>query len=103
MAVSIKGMNAGQLLSLREEIDAALAKMVADLEKQIVQIKDLNFRATRGRKPGRSNSLKGRKAEPKYRNPVNPKETWAGRGMKPRWLTAALKSGKKIESFEIKK
>ncbi|MCW5705226.1 MAG: H-NS histone family protein, partial [Bradyrhizobium sp.] len=74
-----------------------------DLEKQIVQIKDLNVGARRGRKPSRSSSLKGRKAEPKYRNSANPKETWAGRGMKPRWLTAALKSGKKIESFEIKK
>ena len=38
---------------------------------------------------------------PKYRNPENPAETWAGRGLKPRWLTAAIKSGKKLEDFAI--
>ena len=37
----------------------------------------------------------------KYRNPENPAETRAGRGLKPRWLMAALKSGKKLEHFVI--
>ena len=36
---------------------------------------------------------------PKYRNPENPTETWAGRGLQPRWLAAAIKSGKKLEDF----
>ena len=38
---------------------------------------------------------------PKYRNPDNPAETWAGRGLKPRWLAAALKAGHKLEDFSI--
>jgi DNA-binding protein H-NS len=38
---------------------------------------------------------------PKYRNPDNPSETWAGRGLKPRWLAAAIKAGKKLEHFSI--
>jgi len=38
---------------------------------------------------------------PKYRNPAEPSETWAGRGKKPRWLTAQLKSGKQIDDFRI--
>jgi DNA-binding protein H-NS len=38
---------------------------------------------------------------PKYRNPENPSETWAGRGLTPRWLAAALKGGKKLEHFSI--
>jgi DNA-binding protein H-NS len=28
-------------------------------------------------------------------------ETWAGRGVRPRWLQAALKDGHKIEEFAI--
>jgi H-NS histone family len=32
---------------------------------------------------------------PKYRNRENLTETWAGRGLKQRWLTAAIKGGKK--------
>jgi DNA-binding protein H-NS len=38
---------------------------------------------------------------PKFRNPEQPSETWAGRGKKPRWLTAQLKSGKTIDDFRI--
>jgi DNA-binding protein H-NS len=42
-----------------------------------------------------------RPVPPKYRNPENPAETRAGRGLKPRWLAAAIKSGKKPEDFLI--
>jgi DNA-binding protein H-NS len=38
---------------------------------------------------------------PKYRNPENPAETWAGRGLRPRWLTAAIKGGKEQDDFLI--
>jgi DNA-binding protein H-NS len=38
---------------------------------------------------------------PKFRNPEQPSETWTGRGKKPRWLTAQLKSGKQIDDFRI--
>ena len=37
---------------------------------------------------------------PKYRNPKGG-ETWAGRGKRPRWLSAQLKSGKKLDDFLI--
>jgi DNA-binding protein H-NS len=48
----------------------------------------------------RGGVLRG-KVDPKYRNPENPAETWAGRGLKPRWLAAAIKAGKKLEDFSI--
>lgn len=38
---------------------------------------------------------------PKYRNPENESETWSGRGLKPKWLTAKLNSGKNLEDFLI--
>ena len=38
---------------------------------------------------------------PKFRNPVQPEETWAGRGKRPRWLLAQLKNGRKLEDFRI--
>jgi DNA-binding protein H-NS len=37
---------------------------------------------------------------PKYRNPQT-SETWSGRGKLPRWLAAAMKSGRKLEDFRI--
>lgn len=41
------------------------------------------------------------KADPKYRNPNNHKEVWAGRGKRPSWLNREIESGKTLESFLI--
>ena len=49
----------------------------------------------------RKSAQKGSKVEPKYRNPANPAETWAGRGMPPKWLSAQLAQGRKLEDFLI--
>lgn len=50
---------------------------------------------------GRGSAMKGIKVKPKYRNPADRTETWTGRGLRPRWLTAAMKGGKKLEDFAI--
>jgi DNA-binding protein H-NS len=47
--------------------------------------------------------MKGRKVAPKYRNPKNPSETWAGRGAMPRWMAAEIKKGRKGDYFAIDK
>ena len=39
--------------------------------------------------------------EIRYRNPVNQTETWTGRGKQPRWLAAAIASGKSLQDFAI--
>jgi DNA-binding protein H-NS len=42
------------------------------------------------------------KVAPKYRNPQNHAETWAGRGQQPKWMATQIAGGKKIEDFLIK-
>jgi DNA-binding protein H-NS len=37
----------------------------------------------------------------RYRNPNNQQETWTGRGKQPRWLAAALASGKSLADFLV--
>ena len=37
---------------------------------------------------------------PKYRDPQT-SQTWSRRSKRPRWLVAAMKSGHKIEEFQI--
>lgn len=52
------------------------------------------------KRPGAS--LKGTRVAIKYRNPDNRKETWTGRGMTPKWMTAAMKEkGLAKEAFMI--
>jgi DNA-binding protein H-NS len=58
--------------------------------------------AFNGRNGKRPHALAGRTLEPKFRNPANKHETWSGRGLRPKWLVAAMKgTGKKIEHFAI--
>jgi DNA-binding protein H-NS len=45
---------------------------------------------------------KGRTVAAKYVNPDDASETWTGRGRKPRWLSAKLKEGERMEKFLIK-
>ena len=40
-------------------------------------------------------------ASPKYANPADQTDTWSGRGRKPRWFEAAMKSGMKPENLAI--
>ena len=45
--------------------------------------------------------MKTAKAPPKYRNPLNLKETWSGRGRKPKWLSLQLGEGRELDEFLI--
>jgi DNA-binding protein H-NS len=42
----------------------------------------------------------GKKVAAKYRNNATG-ETWSGRGLQPKWLKAALASGRKITDFTV--
>jgi len=101
--MNLKSMSIDALIGLRGKIDAMLGSKVADERRSLeTELAKLSRVETGG---GRSKAAFGRgargKVAPKYRNPENPSETWAGRGLKPRWLAAALKSGKKLDDFSI--
>src|ERR1700692_2173985 len=95
---SLSGMNVEALMSLRDQVNKRLLECRAEIEKQLGALG--GAKSMKGRASGKS-TLKGKKVPPKYRSPSG--ETWAGRGARPRWMVEALKKGKKIESFLIKK
>jgi DNA-binding protein H-NS len=101
--MALKTMSVGKLQDLKSKIEAAITAKVTErrreLEAQLSKLSGFGGRggkATKFGRGGRTGSV-----APKYRNPDNPAETWAGRGLKPRWLAAAIKSGKKLEDFAI--
>jgi DNA-binding protein H-NS len=100
--MNLKSMSIDKLSKLRSQVDAALNSKVIEERRAVQdQLGKLSRLATNGlRVKGVRGGPRGAVA-PKYRNPENPVETWAGRGLKPRWLAAALKSGKKLEDFSI--
>ena len=96
--MNLKSMSIDKLMKLKDQVDTTLHAKVADqrrsLEAELGRLS--RFSASKGGKAGTRGSV-----APKYRNPDNPSETWAGRGLTPRWLAAALKAGKKLEHFSI--
>ena len=101
--MNLKSMSISRLTDLRHRVEAALASKVIDqrrtIESELAKLSRLQGAKTL-RKNGSGLGLRGPVA-PKYRNPQNPAETWAGRGLRPKWLTAAIKGGKSADDFLI--
>lgn len=99
-----------------------LIRQKADLERQIAQLNSKGRQdaideirrimaehglttddvaaPARARKVGTKLDGSERKAvAPKYRDDQG--NQWTGRGLKPRWLTAALAAGKRLEDFAV--
>lgn len=95
-----------ELLSLRERLDDAIAQRIGaeerELEERLERIRRLK-RAEEDIEPSfrRSSKAEPRKLPIRYRNPDNTEQVWAGRGLQPRWLKQALKSGKKLNHFLV--
>jgi DNA-binding protein H-NS len=43
------------------------------------------------------------KVHPKYQNPYNPSQIWAGRGKRPHWVNEMLDGGMSIDDLRIRK
>jgi DNA-binding protein H-NS len=99
---NLKSMAIDKLTKLREQVDAVLSAKILEerrtLEERLGNLGRLTANGLSRKRMG--GGARGAVA-PKYRNPDNPGETWAGRGLKPRWLSAALKAGGKLEDFSI--
>jgi DNA-binding protein H-NS len=100
-----------------------IQNQIASLQKQAAEIKALEFSKTvqeiqqkmeafgitvadldgskgRTRKPSGKASQSANPAPAKYRGPNG--ETWSGRGLMPRWLSALVAQGQTKEAFAIK-
>jgi DNA-binding protein H-NS len=100
--MALKSMSVEKLKDLSSKVEAAIRQKVIarrhELETELSRLDRASGGGGRASRGGRG--VRGPVAA-KYRNPENPAETWAGRGLKPRWLTAAMKSGQKLDDFLI--
>lgn len=82
----------------RAERAGVIAQIKTLLAEHGLTVADLGLKA--GGKPAGTSASAGRKVAPKYRN-NDTGETWTGRGLQPKWVQAAVASGKKLEDFAI--
>ena len=97
-----------ELWELHEEVSQILSTRIIEEKHQLEQrLEQLNQTHQNGVSKGRERRIgpKGRrfypKVFPKYQNPLEPSETWSGRGKQPRWLVQAIQNGNKVEDFRI--
>lgn len=123
MSINLDSLSAKELDALinqakKRKTTLAKRKPIAVVRKKLTQLAKaegysiaelFGAAAPMPREPRPGSRATGRKATgstakvaPKYRNPANPAETWAGRGKQPRWLAAYTGSGRKLEEFLIK-
>src|ERR1700746_769172 len=93
-------MSVDELWTLYEQVSSVLAEKIstekAKLEERLRKLEAAGYTTSldRVRRPHPQ-------VLPKYRNPTNPAQTWAGRGNNPQWVQAQLKANKKLEHFWI--
>ena len=108
--IDLEAMSVDELWSLHEQISQLLSARITsekrELEKRLAVL-NRGGRVIEGGDAPQSYNANGKarrsypRVFPKYRNPQTPSETWSGRGKQPRWLVAAIKTGRKIEDFRI--
>src|SRR3954468_70668 len=101
-----------ELWHIHEELTELLSERIMaekrELEKRLAQLNGVQLSKPSGlnstdSSADRAPRRKYPKVLPKYCNPLSPSETWSGRGKQPRWVVAALKTGHKLDEFEIRK
>jgi DNA-binding protein H-NS len=105
--LELKSLSIDQLWAFHEEVGTLLSQRILaekrGLEERLAR---LNINRAEKAKIAPSHVRKPRRRKypavaPKFQNPAEPSETWAGRGKQPRWLVAQLKAGKKLNDFLI--
>lgn len=104
MPIDLEKMSLKELKALQAQVTRHIAdfeeRRKREARKELEdRARDLGFSLEEivGAKPSRKRAT----VKAKYANPADRSETWSGRGRRPRWVEAALKSGKKLEDLEI--
>jgi DNA-binding protein H-NS len=95
-AIDFASMSVDDLWKYRESIDGVLKAKLAELKRRLDL---LNSNPSPTSQKRRSYPP----VQPKYCNPEDQSETWAGRGNQPRWVRMQLSLGRRLEDFRIGK
>jgi DNA-binding protein H-NS len=93
-------MSVDALLELRDKIGVMLNQRGTELRRQLQRLDIVGGRLP-GKANGKGGARNGGKLPPKYRDPDDRSNVWAGRGALPRWMEAKIKGGAKREDFLI--
>ena len=99
---NLKSMSVDELWNLHESVVAALTDKIT-AERTMLEHRLEKLGSTITTPQLKSERRPYPKVLPKYRNPENRSETWAGRGKQPHWVMTQLRSGKKLDDLLIRR
>lgn len=101
--MDLQSLSLQELYALRDQLDAETARRQSAEKAEVMQkvqalmsqyglsADDLQKKTGAARKP----------VAAKYQNPVDPSQTWTGRGRKPLWVQAYLDNGGVLEQLAV--
>ncbi len=103
MDINLLSLSLKELKDLQSQVGKAIASFEDRKKKEAIaaleeKARDMGFSLSE-LTGAVTSTRKRRPSTVTYRNPANAAETWTGRGRKPRWFEAAIKSGKKPEEM----
>ena len=89
-----------QIVKMAKDAGLTLAEITSAYDGKKNKLANSPKKATKSTSKLKSHTMKGVKLPAKYKNPLNPNQTWTGRGVDPAWV-AALKESGQLESALI--
>ena len=98
------GLSVDALWALRERVSSELeTKMIAEQKVLEGRQAALKTSCAREHQERESERRPYPRVFPKFRNPDDPSQTWAGRGKQPRWFMSQLRSGRPMDDLRIQR
>jgi DNA-binding protein H-NS len=89
-----------QIVKMAKDAGLTLAEITSAYDNNKTKLVNTPKKFTKSSTKLMSHTMKGVKLPAKYKNPLNPNQTWTGRGVDPAWV-AALRDAGQLESALI--
>ena len=89
-----------QIVKMAKDAGLTLAEITSAYDDKKTKPANTPKKATKSTSKLKSHTMKGVKLPAKYKNPLNPNQTWTGRGVDPAWVATLRESGQ-LESALI--
>ena len=89
-----------QIVKMAKDAGLTLAEITLAYDDKKTKLANTPKKATKLSNKFKAHTMKGVKLPAKYNNPLNPNQTWTGRGVDPAWVATLRESGQ-LESALI--
>jgi DNA-binding protein H-NS len=86
-----------QIVKMAKDAGLTLTEITSAYEGKKIKLVNTPKKTTKSPTKLKSHTMKGVKLPAKYKNPLNPNQTWTGRGVDPAWV-ATLRELGQLES-----